>query len=105
MRVRRSRIQAQSRKGYFALPMLEGESVAPFELAALNALDKQPLPHAFDWHSGVLIFRAAAQTTQCRAVFSVPSRALHFTEEPQTKLFHIHVSFLGLVKDEQDQVV
>jgi hypothetical protein len=53
----------------------------------------------------MLTFRAAAEATECRAVFSVPSRALHFTENSQAKLFHIHVSFLGLVKDEQDQVV
>jgi VWFA-related protein len=105
VRTRKPGLKLQSRKGYFALPVLDGESVAPFEMAALAVLDRQPLPRAFDFHAGVLAFRAAAGETECRAVFSVPSRALHFTEEAQAKQFRIHVSFLALVKDEQDQVV
>jgi hypothetical protein len=105
VRARRPGLQIQGRKGYFALPMLGGESVAPFELAALAVLDRQPLPHAFDFHAGVLTFRATAEETECRAVFSVPSGALHFTEDARSKQFRIHVSFLALVKDEQDQVV
>ena len=105
VRARRPGLQIQGRKGYFALPMLGGESVAPFEMAALAVLDRHPLPHAFDFHAGVLAFRAAGEETECRAVFSVPSRALHFTEDAQAKQFRIHVSFLALVKDEQDQVV
>ncbi len=105
IRARRPGLRLQSRKGYFALPMLDGETVAAFELAALAALDSRPMPHAFDFHAGVLAFRAAAGETECRAVFSVPSRALHFTEDAQAKQFRVHVSFLALVKDEQDQVV
>jgi VWFA-related protein len=105
VRVHRPGIRLQSRKGYFALPMLDGVSLAPFEFAALTALNSQPSPHAFDFHAGVLTFRTGAQTTECRAVFSVPSRALHFTEDPKAKLFRIHVAFLALVKDDEDQVV
>jgi VWFA-related protein len=105
VRVRRPGLRIQGRKGYFALPMLDGEAVAPFELAALAVLDRQPLPHAFDFHAGALAFRPTAGETEYRAVFSVPSRALHFTEDARSKQFRIHVSFLALVKDEQDQVV
>jgi VWFA-related protein len=105
VRARRPGLRLQSRKGYFALPMLDGEAVAPFELAALAMLDSELSARAFDFHAGVLAFRAAAQSTEYRAVFSVPSRALHFTEDARAKLFHIHVSFLALVKDEQNQVV
>jgi VWFA-related protein len=105
MRARRPGLRLQGRNGYFALPLLDGEPLAPFEFAALTALNTRPWPQAFDFHAGVLSFRAAAQATECRAVFSVPSRTLHFTEHSPAKLFHIHVSFLGLVKDEQNQVV
>jgi len=105
VRARRPGLKLQSRKGYFALPMLDGEAVAPFELAALAVLDRKPLPQSFDFHAGALAFHAAAGETEYRAVFSVPSRALHFTEDAQGKQFRIHVSFLALVKDEQEQVV
>ena len=97
------RIRSQGPNGYFALPMLDGQSLAPFEFEALKALNSQPSPHAFDFHAGVLTFRAGDQSTECRAVFSVPSRALHFTGD--SRLFHIHVAFLALVKDDRDQVV
>jgi hypothetical protein len=105
VRVHRPGIHLQSRKGYFALPMLDGVSLAPFEASALTALNSQPSPHAFDFHAGVLTFRAGSQATECRAVFSVPSRALHFTEDAKAKLFRIRVEFLALVKDDEDQVV
>jgi VWFA-related protein len=105
VRARRSGLQLQSRKGYFALPLLGGEAVEPFEMAGLAALDAKPLPHAFDFHSGVLAFRAEGGETECRAVFSVPSRSLHFTEDSHPRLFHLHLTFLALVKDEQNQVV
>jgi VWFA-related protein len=105
VRVHKSGIRLQSRKGYFALPMLDGMSIAPFELAALTALNSQPSPHAFEFHAGVLTFRATAQATECRVVFSVPSRILHFTEDPKAKLFRLHVAFLALLKDDRDQVV
>jgi VWFA-related protein len=105
IRARRSGIHVRGRNGYFALPMIAGISLAPFEFAALRALDGQPAPHAFDFHAGVLIFRAGPEQTECRAVFSVPSQALHFTEDRESKRFHIHVGFLALVKDAHDQVV
>jgi hypothetical protein len=105
VRARRPGLRLQSRKGYFALPILGGDAVEPFELAGLAALDAKPLPHAFDFHSGVLAFRAEAGETECRAVFSVPGRSLHFTEDSHPNLFHLHATFLALVKDDQNQIV
>ena len=105
VRAHRPGIRLQSRKGYFALPMLDGVALAPFEFGALTALNSQPSPHAFEFHVAVLTFHATAEATECRAVFSVPSRVLHFTEDSKAKLFHLHVAFLALVKDAQDQVV
>jgi VWFA-related protein len=105
IRSHRPGLRLQGRKGYFALPVLDGEAVAPFELPLLAALDKESPPRAFDFHAGVLAFRATGDETEYRVVFSVPSRALRFTEDSQTKLFHIHVSFLALVKDDRNQVV
>jgi VWFA-related protein len=105
VRVRRPGILVQGRNGYFALPQLNGEALAPFEFDALKALDSQPAPHAFDFHAGVLTFRPGAHSTECRVIFSVPSRGLHFTGDAKAKTFRVHVEFLALVKDERDQVV
>jgi hypothetical protein len=103
VRAQRPGLRLHSRKGYFALPMLDGEPVAPFEMAALAVLDKRPLPHDFDFHAAVLAFPAAGGETECRAVFSLPSQALHFTSA--ANLFHIRIAFVALIKDSQEQVV
>jgi VWFA-related protein len=105
VRATRSGLTIQSRKGYFALPMLNGETMAPFEVAALTALNSDPAPHAFEFHAGTLRFRNAGEETECRAVFSVPSHVLSFADEPKSKLFRVHVSFLALIKDDRDQIV
>ena len=105
VRTTRPGLRIQNRKGYFALPMLNGEPLEPFELAALAVLNSDPAPHAFEFHAGTLRFRSAADETECLAVFSVPSRVLSFTDDPKSKLFRMHVSFVALVKDEQDQIV
>ncbi len=104
-RVRRPGIRLQTRRGYFALPMLDGSFLAPFEFAALTALNSQPALHDFEFHAAVLTFHASDQATECRIVFSIPSRVLQFTEDSKTRLFHVHVVFLALVKDDQGQVV
>ena len=82
VRATRPGLEIQSRKGYFALPLLNGEPVAPFELAALTALNANPAPHAFEFHAATLRFRGAGEETECMAVFSIPSRVLSFTRRP-----------------------
>jgi hypothetical protein len=105
IRSMRPGIEIQSRKGYFAMPLLNGEPLAPFELAALTALNHNPAPRAFEFHAQMLRFGSGGDETECRAVFSVPSGALTFADDPKSKRFHMHVSFVGLVKDESGQVI
>lgn len=85
--------------------MVAGESLAPFEMAALKVLTTQPEPHAFDFHAAALRFGAAAGGHVHRVVISIPTAALLFAEEPAKKVVAIHVSALGLIKDERGQVV
>jgi VWFA-related protein len=105
VRVRKPGIRVQARRGYFALPYVSGTALAPFEFDALKALNRQPSPHSFDFHTVILLFRAGTEQTDCRVAFSVPTRALRFSEVGEKNLFRVHVAFLALVKDEHDQVV
>jgi VWFA-related protein len=105
LRLARPGVMVQSRAGYYALPMVAGEALAPFEMAALKVLTTQPEPHAFAFHAAALRFGAVAGGHVYRVVISIPSAALRFVEQPAKNSVAIHVSALGLVKDERGQVV
>jgi len=85
--------------------MVDGEALAPFEMAALKILTTQPEPHAFDFHAAALRFGAAEGGHVYRVVISIPSAAFRFAEDPAKKTVAMHVSALGLIKDGQGQVV
>jgi hypothetical protein len=74
-------------------------------MAGLKVLTTQPAPHAFDFHAAALRFGAVGGGHVYRVVISVPSAALRFVEEPDKKMVAIHVSAMGLVKDERGQVI
>jgi VWFA-related protein len=98
-------LKVQSRAGYYALPLVNGETIAPFEMGALNALNMKPSPSSFPYTAGVLRFGADPGGVDCRIVFAVPGSSLRFQNDTATQSFRIHLSVLGLVKDEQGQIV
>lgn len=105
VQVSRPGVTIQSRAGYYALPMVAGESLAPFEMAALKALTTQPEQHAFDFHAAAMRFGPAADGYVYRVLISIPSASLRCGEDPSKHVVAIHVSALSLIKDERDQVV
>jgi hypothetical protein len=78
VRISRPGVIVPSRAGYYALPMIAGESLTPFEMAALRALTTQPEQHAFVFHAAALRFGPAADGYVYRVVISIPSAALRF---------------------------
>lgn len=98
-------LKVQSRAGYYALPLVSGTTIAPYELAALNAMSREPVPHSFLYNAAALRFGTDSLGVDCRIVFAVPGTSLRFTNDPATQSFQIHMSVLGLVKDEQGQIV
>ncbi len=104
VQVLRSGAQVHTRAGYFALPLLAGEVLEPFEMAGLNALNTKPQPKAFAYQAEALPFRAARGAVQYAVVFEVPLQNLAFREDKQAAKLRSHVSLLALVKDADGQV-
>lgn len=104
VRLRNSGLKVQSRTGYYALPLVNGETIAPYEFAALNAINAMPSPAPFPYTAAILRFGASRTGVDCRIVFAVPTSRLRF-QNAGAQSSQIHVSVLGLVKDEQGQIV
>ncbi len=98
-------MKLQTRRGYYALPDLNGQPLMPFELAPLNALNASPPPAALAFRSEALRFRPAPGEQQCAAVFEVPMRNLTVAAVKAGDSARVHASFLALVKDSKGQVV
>ncbi len=93
-------LKVQSRAGYYALPLVGGETIEPYELAALNAMNMDPPPRSFPYKASALRFGE-----DCRVVFAIPASSLKFTSDAAKNTFQMRVSVLGVVKDEQGQIV
>jgi len=104
VKLARTDLQAKTRSGYFSLPEAHGTAPGAGDMAALRALNENPLPHAFDFQSQALRFRSANGTSQYAVVFNVPIANLTATPEPEANRHRFHVSLLALAKNSQGQV-
>ena len=104
VQVARAGAQVHTRAGYFALPLLGGEILQPFEMTALNALNTRPQPKAFEYRAGALTFRSARNSVQYCIVFQVPMQNLSYREDKQSGKLRTHISLLALLKDSGGQV-
>lgn len=105
VRVDRPKISVQTRSGYYAVPDLNGEPIQPFELAALNAMNSQPAPHAFAYDAALLQFRPGAKTVQCEVAFEVPLSGLKPAPNSKTGTARLDVSLVGLLRTSGGQIV
>jgi VWFA-related protein len=92
-----------ARNGYYALPVLRGQQIYPFEMATLRAINTKPDLHQFDFRATTLEFRPGAVRNQFAFVFQAPTKDLTVTEEKdQAK---VHVCVTALIKDSKGQIV
>jgi len=104
VRLKRSGLRLQTRKGYFALPDTDGEPIRPFEAAALKAINAPAPPSAVAYTAGLLDFGPVGSRVLCVATFQVPQRGLTVTEDAGKKTVRLHASVLGLMKDRNGQI-
>lgn len=101
----RKGLQVQGRSGYYDLPSIPGQTVLPYELAALNALSAKQLPRDFPFHVESLRYRPVASGTLCVLAVEIPLSALQPHANEDGVSTQLHGAFLALVKDASGQVV
>lgn len=104
--IARKDLVIHSRKGYFALPPdVRGQSVLPYEMPLLKALDTKPLPRDVEFRSAAVRFQPRPDGTKAQLIVEVPLAPVTFTEDAASGKANARLSVLALIKDAKGEVV
>jgi hypothetical protein len=106
VKIRRSHVSPpQYRKGYFALPDINGQPLQPFEAVALAAINSHPAKPRFPYHIAVLRFRPGQEAVEHEIAFEIPISALHPTSLPISGRARVKASLVALIRNAQGEIV
>ena len=103
--VSRPEMKLQTRSGYYALPVVQGQDLLPYEVPMLSALTSTPMPRAISYRTGVKSFVSKTGAPKTAVVFDIPMENVTLTKDETEKTFRLHTSLLGLVKDSGGSIV
>jgi VWFA-related protein len=105
VKVNRSGVDVQARKGYYALNNSYGTPVLDYEAPALAILSDTPRPNSFDTRAAAFSFPEPGQPGLVPVVVEVPPSTVQYAVDDQKKTFIADVSFVVLIKDDAQRVV
>jgi VWFA-related protein len=105
IKINRPKITIQTRKGYYAVPDLNGEQLQPFELLALNALNAQPAPAPFPYQVSAMKFRPQENTVEYEVAFEIPLAGIKALAEKKTGEVRIRAAMVAFIHDSSGEIV
>jgi VWFA-related protein len=105
VKVNRSGMDVQARKGYYALATTYDSPVMAFEAPALAVLGGKSQPNAFDSRSAAFNFPESARPGLVPVWVEAPLRVINFIGDPEKKTYRTDFSVVVLIKDNSQQVV
>jgi VWFA-related protein len=105
VKISRPKVTLQTRKGYFAVPDLNGEPLQPFELLALNAMNANPAPAEFPYEVAAMKFRPRPDAVEYEVAFEVPLSGLKAVANAKTGKSRVQTSLVALIHDASGAVI
>ena len=105
VKLSRPNLTTQTRKGYYALPMLNGEPLQPFEAKALDEINTRPFPSGLPFDAGLMKFWSNQNLVQYMIGLEIPVSELRTAPLPKSDKSQVRASFVALVRDAQGEVV
>lgn len=105
VKLKRSDLEVQTRKGYYAVNATGYVPMLYYENSALAALNKTPVPTAFPIKTQGFNFPDAARNLRTAIEVEAPASAFTFVEDKAKKTFSTNFTILALIKDQSHQVV
>jgi len=105
VKVNRSGVDVQARRGYYALNNSYGTPVLDYEAPALAVLSEKPRPNSFESRAAAFSFPESGQPGLVPVVVEVPAGAVNYAVDDRKKTFIADFSFVVLIKDASQHVV
>jgi hypothetical protein len=105
VKVSRSGIDVQARKGYYALNNSYGTPVLDYEAPALAILSDAPHANSFNSRAAAFSFPESGQPGLVPVVVEVPPSAVNYSVDDRKKTFIADFSFVVIIKDESQRIV
>ncbi|PWT93298.1 MAG: hypothetical protein C5B55_04780 [Blastocatellia bacterium] len=105
VKLKRSGLSVQSRKGYYGIKGSYGSPVLSYEAPALAVLDSKEKPDSFPFYLGGFSFPDRDRIGLAPVIVDVPMSAFTVHVDQAKKLYDTDFSVVTLVKDQSGQVV
>ena len=105
VKLKRSGLNVQSRKGYFAINGTFASPVLSYEAPALAVLANTPKVNSFPFYAGGFSFPEKERMSFAPVLVDVPLSAFTFDVDQEKKSYDTDFSIVALIKDQAGQVV
>ncbi len=105
VKISRPKITLQTRKGYYAVPDLNGEPLQPFELLALNAMNTPHTAQEFPYQVSAMKFRPQENAVEYEVTFEVPLSGIKAVADKKTGEIRFRAALVAFIHDSTGEIV
>ena len=105
VKISRPKVTLQTRKGYYAVPDLNGEPLQPYELLALNAMNTQPAAMEFPYQVSALKFRPRENAVDYEVTFEIPLAGIKAVSDKKTGELMVRAALVAFIHDSTGEIV